>query len=588
MIPLRAAASVHIGSTAPRLRPLRDSSVVGSERARILLVEPDRRARSVIEASLLREGFEVSAVTTGEDAEREIASGQPLPSVVVCEATLRAMDGFAFCRQLRSEPRTSVLPVILLSRRPERYYARLASGAGADDFIAMPAFANDVVALVKLRAGSSSADSSLDWSTQDLPLPRLLRALLAGIRSGRIEIQTGGHVTFREGLVIDAAAAHIQGPEALRRILLLSAGDYTVTFSSAPAHATFSMTLEELCSGPLRAVEDWQRQLASGPPLDERPVVNFAPLGAVMRELPVGVRDLIRLCDGRRTVRQCLLDSSLSESLALASMARLQALGVVSFEDGSASQRAPSPAPSPADVDSPIPLIRAVDDKQEASERSQRPPNAPLELTEVEKAFFAAGDQSAASFYGHIPGAESRSPISLRFVGAAVSVLIVAAGAAWVTSKAATGRRLIARANQAGAVESEGDSSTLRDAPSSEGSIAGRLGDTLDDWLRLHVEGKAAEATQLLARLAQSRPSAATWLMLAQVRFDAGDHNGAEEAATRALELNPSSGRAMMLRASVFLARRDLTNAAAELQRYLKAEPDGPYAEVAKRLLSSW
>ena len=76
--------------------------------------------------------------------------------------------------------------------------------------------------------------------------------------------------------------------------------------------------------------------------------------------------------------------------------------------------------------------------------------------------------------------------------------------------------------------------------------------------------------------------------MLGRARFDSGDHRGAEEAAAMALQMNPSDGGAMMLRVNVFLATHRREKAAEELKRYLQMHPDGPYAEEARQLLSSW
>ncbi len=580
----------------------------------MLLVEPDDSSRSVMEAVLLREGFEIAAATSAEGARLQLAPGKPLPSVLVCEATLQGADGFSFCKQIRDEPRTAMLPFILLSRRLQKHDPSLAASVGADDFIAKPAFANDVVALVQLRAGANSFDASFRSSTAVVPLPRLLRALLAGIRSGRVELENGGEITFREGLVIDAVLEKLRSVDALTRMLLLAEGDYTVTFSSEPVNASFSLGLEELCTTIFQRIHRWQEEAAAGPPLDLKLVVNFARLGAVLPELPVGVKELIRLCDGLRTVRHCLLESSLSESLALAAMVRLQGLGVLT---PAASTTAPNVF-SLRPLGGPLPSVRAVDQpiQETVSTTEAREPvsgestlsipevgspstasaavepssatsvSAPAAMTDAERAFLLD--------YGDpVPRgpAEARTPKTgarraLRLLGGSLGVVMVAAGAAWVTWKAATdrvpaGTAVAARqqATQSGDALGEKAATTVPAL-----NVSARS----EDELGSNAEAKAAEGARTLARMAQSHPSATTWLVLGRARFDSGDYRGAEQAAARALEINPSSGPAMMLRASVFLATHRLEEAAGELQRYLETEPAGPYAEEAKQLLSSW
>ncbi len=101
-------------------------------------------------------------------------------------------------------------------------------------------------------------------------------------------------------------------------------------------------------------------------------------------------------------------------------------------------------------------------------------------------------------------------------------------------------------------------------------------------------EDKDSELAETLAQMTASHPSAASWLALGHARLDAGDNAGAEEAATRALEMNPYHGGAMMLRAHVFLASQQREKAAEELRRYLQMMPDGPHAQEARALLSSF
>lgn len=520
----------------------------------MLLVDPDERSRSLIEATLARERFEITAVTSAEGAELQLAPGRPLPSVVVCEATLHGIDGFALCKQVREQPRTAMLPFILLCRQPEADFPRLAGAVGADDYVARPAFARDVAALVQLRAGANSFDTSLRSSTDVVPLPKLLRALLAGIRSGRVKTENGGQITFRQGLVVDASVGELQGMSALTRLLLFADGEYLVTFSAGPLRPSFSVSLEELVTSILPQVSRWEEEAAEVAPPDLRLVVNFGKLGAVLGDLPGGVKDLLRLCDGLRTVRRCLLESSLSEEQGLAAVVRLRQLGVLS----PLSEVALSPDEKL--LGGPHPFFgfpRAVEDPPQlppeptGSSASRTAKPAPLNVEEVERAFFPGGGE-AAKPEAPIKGARVRHRGRLL---AAAGVVLVAIGAAWVTRKAASRRMAPGQIAIAGA------------------PIA---------------EDKSAELVEMLTQMTASHPSATSWLALGHARFDAGDHPGAAEAANKALEMNPNHGGAMMLRAHVYLATGQPEKAAEELRRYLEAMPEGPHAQEAKLLLSIW
>jgi CheY-like chemotaxis protein len=638
-----ASAGRDSAASTVRMRPIRDSSIAGSEPARVLLVEPDERSRSVMENALVREGFQIASAVSADGAHLQLAPGRPLPSVVVCEATLQGPDGFALCKRIRDEPRTAMLPVIMLSRRQESHHAKLAGGVGADDYLAKPTFANDVVALVHLRAGANSFDTSLRSSTEVVPLAKLLRALLTGIRSGRVEIESGGQITFREGLIVDASLDQLQGAAALTRMLLLADGDYTVTFSSSPVEASFSLGLEELCTAVFQRIGSWEKEVASGLPLDAKLVVNFARLGAVLSQLPVGVKELVRLCDGRRTVRRCLLDSSLPESLGLASLARLHDLGVLvpAREPSEISNKGPVAASSvsptanvislrsfdaTADAGqgvtageceaagkSPIQLIHAISgERREATElvnpAKERSASAPVVLPsgqtpavgaskDAKSTHLSAGEVERALALHEIdtdvrtvgaprPAERVHGRRVVRFAAAAVAVMLVAAGAAWVTGKAATKRATLAAKLDEAALASRSPRSATQPVESEESTSApmayeGQRGPEAKT-------GASFQSAQAPSAIPSSHPGTMSWLMVGRARFDSGDHRGAEEAAAMALQMNPNDGGAMMLRVSVFLATHQREKAAEELKRYLQTHPDGPYAEEARQLLSSW
>jgi tetratricopeptide (TPR) repeat protein len=447
-----------------------------------------------------------------------------------------------------------MLPFILLCREPEEHYPRLAGAVGADDYIARPAFARDVGALVQLRAGANSFDTSLRSSTDVVPLPRLLRALLAGIRSGRVKTENGGQITFRQGLVVDASVGELQGMAALMRLLLFGEGEYLVTFSAGPVRPSISVSLEDLCTSILPQIARWEEEAAEVAPPDLRLVVNFGKLGPVLGDLPGGVKELLRLCDGQRTVRRCLLESSLSEAQGLAAIARLRQLGVLSpLSEVVSSPEGPLGGPHPF-----FGFPRAVEDPPLPPPAERPGPAAvarpaALNAEEVERAFFSGGE-SDLRVSPQAPAKGLRVHHRGR-IFAAAGVVLVAIGAAWVTRKAASRRR-----------------------PQGSTSVAALAGD----------EDKAGEFAQTLAQMTASHPSAATWLALGHARLDAGDHAGAEEAASKALEMNPNHGGAMMLRAHVFLAIQQPEKAAEDLQRYLQMAPDGPHAQEARRLLSSF
>ena len=519
--PLPDAASTTIGSRADE---------VGAKI--VLIVEPNSRTRSVIRGVLAREGFEVRAATNAEEGWGQMAGARALPAIVLAEAKLEGSDGFAFCNRLRSDPRTAQVPIILMSRGSGEENEDLATQSGADDFVCKPAFAKDLVSLVKLRAGLPSQETRFRETTQKLPLAMLLRAVLSGVRSGRIELDQGaGQITFRHGGVVDAYFGRSRGAEALLPLLLLTEGGYTVTFSRTLVKGQFFAGLQELCGTVLPTVSKWL-EADDRLSLGESLVVDFVSLRQALPDIPEAALQVIRLFDGHRTVRDCVLASPLTEANTLASIERLFQMGVLVPRAAAKSHLAPA-------------VVLPTETR----------PSSPFHVTEAYHNVhqLLVGEDAALE-----PKAPSSSLLSALQIGAAVvGVVAIAAGAAWVVSAG------------------------------SKGTFPVNPGRDFGEGVALFETGNTLEAVKVLSQNAQSSPSPAGWFLLGLAKFEAGDNEGARQAVVEALKLNPKHGRARMLLAAIYLNARQSALATAELKRYLELEPQGPYAVQARLLLSS-
>jgi len=297
---------------------------------RVLLVEPDSSIRSLLEGGLVREGFEVLALATGEEALVAVSADNPLPAAAVIDIRLDGADGFLWCSRLRAEPATVDLPVLLVSRSSEDSDAARAWSVDAADFLTAPLVVSDVVARVKLECAERSPEGLYTLDTQTQPLGELTRALLSGIRSGRVEVTQGaGMFAFRKGRLIGARFAGLTGEPALRRMLTLFQGPYTVTFHGGLKRGELSISAESFSLLLLPKIRRGLELLRSDAPGDARLVVDFEALAMVLEELPDGVNRVLRLFDGRRTVRQVAIDCDFDEIATLEVVARLMSMGVL-------------------------------------------------------------------------------------------------------------------------------------------------------------------------------------------------------------------------------------------------------------------
>jgi signal transduction histidine kinase len=118
----------------------------GAPRARVLVVDDNADLRSYL-SSLLSEHYEVSTAADGLaalEAVREAA-----PDLVVSDVMMPRLDGVGMVRQLRANPSTASLPVILLSARVGEESAITGLDAGSDDYLAKPFSARELLARVR-------------------------------------------------------------------------------------------------------------------------------------------------------------------------------------------------------------------------------------------------------------------------------------------------------------------------------------------------------------------------------------------------------------------------------------------------------
>jgi Flp pilus assembly protein TadD len=109
----------------------------------------------------------------------------------------------------------------------------------------------------------------------------------------------------------------------------------------------------------------------------------------------------------------------------------------------------------------------------------------------------------------------------------------------------------------------------------------------MNEGVALYESGQPQLAAEKLALVVESHPqNARAWLFLGLARFDSGQNVPAEQAAMKALEVDSGNARAVMLLAAVYIDGGDRAKADAQLRRYLELEPDGAFADDAKRLIT--
>src|SRR5258705_4408670 len=96
---------------------------------------------------LLADRYDVLAVSDGLTALT--AAQEEHPDLVLTDIMMPGLDGFGLLRELRADERTRTIPVILLSARAGEESAVEGLDAGADDYLAKPFSAHELLARVR-------------------------------------------------------------------------------------------------------------------------------------------------------------------------------------------------------------------------------------------------------------------------------------------------------------------------------------------------------------------------------------------------------------------------------------------------------
>ncbi|MBW4535308.1 MAG: response regulator transcription factor [Pleurocapsa minor HA4230-MV1] len=103
---------------------------------KILIVDDDLTLRRILHNSLEQRGYQVISVGSGKDALARFS--QDVPDIIVSDVSMPEMDGFEFCRQLRSQPSGKLIPFIFLSAKNELNDRVQGHTIGADNYLTKP------------------------------------------------------------------------------------------------------------------------------------------------------------------------------------------------------------------------------------------------------------------------------------------------------------------------------------------------------------------------------------------------------------------------------------------------------------------
>ncbi len=113
---------------------------------RLLVVDDEAILLKAVAATLRAEGYEVATARSGTDALVRV--NQTMPDLIISDIRMPGMDGYELARILRSNARTSLVPIIFLTAKGERKDRIDGFRSGVDAYLTKPFDPDELLAVV--------------------------------------------------------------------------------------------------------------------------------------------------------------------------------------------------------------------------------------------------------------------------------------------------------------------------------------------------------------------------------------------------------------------------------------------------------
>lgn len=115
----------------------------------IYCVEDERNIRELLVYTLGTTGFEAKGFSDGKEFQKALK--EELPELILLDIMLPGEDGYSLLEELKKEPRTSEIPVIMVTAKEAEYDKVRGLEGGADDYITKPFEIQEVLARVQVQ-----------------------------------------------------------------------------------------------------------------------------------------------------------------------------------------------------------------------------------------------------------------------------------------------------------------------------------------------------------------------------------------------------------------------------------------------------
>ena len=119
----------------------------------MLVVDDDEVIRQLIAVNLTLEGFDVFTAVDGKDCLEKVAG--IMPDVITLDVMMPRLDGWVTATQLRRNPETAAIKVVLITARAQEDDKNHGSRVGADAYLTKPFDPNEMIRVIRELAGAA-------------------------------------------------------------------------------------------------------------------------------------------------------------------------------------------------------------------------------------------------------------------------------------------------------------------------------------------------------------------------------------------------------------------------------------------------
>ena len=134
---------------------------------KVLIAEDDPVSRRLLQAALIKWGYEVTVTSNGKEAWQALQATDA-PSLLILDWLMPEMDGVEICREVRQLPALKSAYIILLTSRGSKEDIVKGLEAGADDYVTKPFDHGELRARVQVGSRVVQLQSALAERVNEL------------------------------------------------------------------------------------------------------------------------------------------------------------------------------------------------------------------------------------------------------------------------------------------------------------------------------------------------------------------------------------------------------------------------------------